>query len=312
MEALIAGACALAGTSGMCFGVLAARARAAGKARRRLRTSMSPGDGAEFATCESGGLVAWELRMLQQESRRLRSERLLRVLRSPPWSLGLGSAPALLDRAGLDDSASRDGLLALRAMLALAGLALGLLAGSVFSAELALVLGVLGAALGFGSVVWALKREAVTRNANMERNLSQMIEVVVLGLQSGLSFERSFALYPRYFDTGLAHAMERASGQWGMGLSTREEALRKLEASYDSVLLSRVVGSMVRSLRFGTSIVDSLEASAIEAREIHRARMEERVAKVAVKMMLPVGALILPAMLLLVLGPVLLELIEGF
>jgi tight adherence protein C len=69
---------------------------------------------------------------------------------------------------------------------------------------------------------------------------------------------------------------------------------------------------MVRSLRFGTSIAESLEASAAEARETHKARMEERVAKVAVKMMLPVGGLILPAMLLLVLGPVLLELMEGF
>ena len=69
---------------------------------------------------------------------------------------------------------------------------------------------------------------------------------------------------------------------------------------------------MVRSLRFGTSTADSLEAAAVEAREVHRSRMEEKVAKVAVKMMLPVGTLILPAMLLLVLGPVMLELMQGF
>lgn len=41
------------------------------------------------------------------------------------------------------------------------------------------------------------------------------------------------------------------------------------------------------------------------------ARLEERVAKAPVKMMMPTGALILPAMLLLVLGPVLLELANG-
>jgi tight adherence protein C len=97
-----------------------------------------------------------------------------------------------------------------------------------------------------------------------------------------------------------------------MGLSTREDSLRAMEAEYASPLLSRVVDSMVRSLRFGTPMSESLEAAAIEARETHRARMEERVAKVAVKMMLPVGALILPAMLLLVMGPVLLELMDGF
>lgn len=68
---------------------------------------------------------------------------------------------------------------------------------------------------------------------------------------------------------------------------------------------------MVRSLRFGSSLAGSLEAAAAEARAEHRARLEERVAKAPVKMMMPTGALILPAMLLLVLGPVLLELANG-
>ena len=106
--------------------------------------------------------------------------------------------------------------------------------------------------------------------------------------------------------------MLRVTRQWDAGLASREDALRLLEAEYDSPLLARVVGSMVRSLRFGTSTADSLEAAAVEAREVHRSRMEEKVAKVAVKMMLPVGTLILPAMLLLVLGPVMLELMQGF
>ena len=74
----------------------------------------------------------------------------------------------------------------------------------------------------------------------------------------------------------------------------------------------RDVESAVRSLRFGSSLAEGLEASAAEARAAHRAHVEERVAKAPVKMMVPTGALILPAMLLLVLGPVLLELMEGF
>ena len=44
---------------------------------------------------------------------------------------------------------------------------------------------------------------------------------------------------------------------------------------------------------------------------LKQAQVEERVAKAPVKMMIPTGTLILPAMLLLVLGPVLLELMEG-
>ena len=50
----------------------------------------------------------------------------------------------------------------------------------------------------------------------------------------------------------------------------------------------------------------------MEARQSHKAYVEEKVMKAPVKMMLPVGTLILPSMLILVLGPVLLDLAQGF
>ena len=78
------------------------------------------------------------------------------------------------------------------------------------------------------------------------------------------------------------------------------------------VRFARVVENVVRSLRFGSSLAESLEAAAAEARTQFRSRKQEQVAKASVKMMVPTGALMLPAMLLLVLGPVLLELMEGF
>ena len=64
----------------------------------------------------------------------------------------------------------------------------------------------------------------------------------------------------------------------------------------------------VRSLRFGTSLAEAFESQAGEARAVRKARREEQVAKAPVKMLVPVGTLILPAMLVLVLGPVMIEL----
>ncbi len=139
-----------------------------------------------------------------------------------------------------------------------------------------------------------------------------MLEVVALGLRSGLSFDRSLELYSGHFDTLLSRACASAQRQWALGLVTREQALRELAATFDSPLFSRVVESMVRSLRFGSSLAESLETAAGDARQQFRSRKQEQVAKASVKMMVPTGALMLPAMLLLVLGPVLLELMEGF
>jgi hypothetical protein len=83
-----------------------------------------------------------------------------------------------------------------------------------------------------------------------------------------------------------------------------EEAERQLK--------EETVEGIIRSLRFGTSLSSDLSEQAASARASRRAKLEERVAKAPVKMLLPVGALILPAMLMLVLGPILLELMNGF
>ena len=132
------------------------------------------------------------------------------------------------------------------------------------------------------------------------------------GLRSGLTFDRSFELYGSHFDNGFARSCARAHRSWSIGIVTREDALRELASSYECEQLSRIVDSIVRSLRFGSALTELLEEAAAQSRANYRTALEERVAKAPVKMMLPTGTLILPAMLLLVLGPILLELAGGF
>ena len=58
-------------------------------------------------------------------------------------------------------------------------------------------------------------------------------------------------------------------------------------------------------------MAENLSLLAVEARAIRKGKLEERVAKAPVKMMLTVATLILPAMLMLVMGPIMLDLMEG-
>lgn len=215
-------------------------------------------------------------------------------------------------RAGLADVVSAHGLVDASAQMGAIGALLGALAGSIASTELAVLAGIAGAGTGATACLRGIRRLEQAREAALDRSLSEMLEVMALGLRSGLSFDRSFALYADSFASTLAQECGAAQRRWQLGLSSREDALRSLADSYASPLLRRVVEGMVRSLRFGSGLADLLESSATEARAERRARIEERVAKAPVKMMVPTGTLILPAMLLLVLGPVLLELVEGF
>ena len=177
---------------------------------------------------------------------------------------------------------------------------------------MAVFLGGAAALAGASAPVWALSRERQARASALSRELPEMLEVMALGMRSGLTFDRSFLLYPEYFDTPFATACAAAADRWSFGLATREEALTELTAGYDSPLFARTISGMLQSIRRGTSLVQDLELAAEESRKQFRAAKEEAVAKAPVKMMLPIGTLILPAMLLFVLGPVLLELIGGF
>ena len=213
--------------------------------------------------------------------------------------------------AGCGDEISVSGFCEAQLRLAAMGIVPGVLIGSFLSSELAALLGVAGAVAGYLLLPRAVRQLKRDRGICADRHLSEMLEVVALGLRSGMTFDRAFALYGAFFDNEFAQECARAYRKWSLGLSTREEALHHLAASFDCTQLSRVIDTILRSLRFGSPVTELLEEAAAQSRATYQTELEERVAKAPVKMMLPTGALILPAMLLLVMGPVLLELING-
>ena len=228
------------------------------------------------------------------------------------WLLQSSALATMLKKAGLAGKVNVEGCGRVRRNLALGCALGGLGVGVLFSEMLAAILCVVGFVAGYQALHAALKQEIERRASSVEHELSQLIEVLVLGLRSGLSFDRSLEFYCQYFSGGLSHLCALLQTQWNHGLITREEGLRTLAESYDSSLLERIMESIIRALRFGTSLAETLSNAGAEIRATRKTKLEERVAKAPVKMLIPIGTLILPAMLILILGPVLLELISGF
>ena len=215
-------------------------------------------------------------------------------------------------KAALADAVSPAGACAARAVFTVGATIFGFAVGLTLSLELAGILAVAGALAGWRSLPRAVGSARKERADEAERGLPHMLDVLAMGVRSGLSFDRSMQLYAQYFDTPLSRSCETARQQWVTGFLTREKALCALAASYDSELVSRVIGMMVRSLKLGSSLADDLAAAAEDARSAYAACRKESVAKAPVKMMVSTGVFMLPAMLLLVLGPILLELMGGF
>ena len=305
--ALMGIACAAAFAAGVLGMGLAGSWRAAARrraARARALDEALPLEGA-------GGLERGVIRLAMRLGHPGRGAPPRAPARTPRRGRQESSSADLVKRAGLEGRVDEDGVRAARLRLAGMGAAAGAVVGAVISLEMGLLLAAVAAAAGLYAPTWALRRLERERALELERSLPEMLEVVALGLRSGLSFDRSFQLYSMHFPSSFARSCASAQKSWSLGLRTRDEALRELAQSYRSDQLERTAERIVRSLRFGSALAPDLEAAAAEARARRRSQVEERVAKAPVKMMVPTGALILPAMLILILGPILLELMQG-
>ena len=234
------------------------------------------------------------------------------VLQASSVSLESGGFGSwLIERAGINRVLTGDGYACARIYFSVGGLLVGGLLGACFSSLLAAIGSIVGAIWGWGRLSRAIKEEARCRALSAEQQFSQMIEVIVLGLNSGMSFDKALLLYCDSFGGSLSEVAGSAQRQWAHSLIDRSEGLRQIARSYDSLLFDRFAENVIRSIRFGTSMAENLSLLAVEARSIRKGKLEERVAKAPVKMMLPVATLILPAMLMLVMGPIMLDLMEG-
>jgi tight adherence protein C len=138
-----------------------------------------------------------------------------------------------------------------------------------------------------------------------EAELPSLLDLVCLGLQAGLSFDAALELYCAKRKTALAERLAQALYAWRMGLCTRQEALRRLAQQLEAPSFAGFVDAVEEALLFGTPLAHTLERQADLLREEERLKTEERIEKIPVKMLIPLGCLVVPGMLLAILGPLL-------
>ena len=151
------------------------------------------------------------------------------------------------------------------------------------------------------------KREAERRSHRIEAELPRMLDILAMGMHAGLSFDAAFGLYVERFDTELARLCRERFEVWGRGLISRSDGLEQLAGKVDIPIFDRFCRTASRSLRHGIPMAPLIKEYANQARKEYRNKQQEQVLKAPVKMLLPTGALILPAMMMLVIGPIILD-----
>lgn len=135
--------------------------------------------------------------------------------------------------------------------------------------------------------------------------VSEMIDIIRLGLLAGLSFDAALELYCEGREGALSERMSQARLSWQTGLATREEALLQAARDLDVRALETFAMAVGQALELGAPLAETLQSQSKEIRAEHRADVERQIERAPVKLLIPTGTLILPALLLSILGPLL-------
>ena len=137
------------------------------------------------------------------------------------------------------------------------------------------------------------------------REMPEMIDILILGLSSGLSFDSALDLYCLRESGELSKELSNAHMTWKLGANTREEALNQMAARVGVPSLKSFATVVNEALTFGTPLAEILDRQASVLRDEQRSLLETEIEKIPIKMLIPLGTLIVPAMLLAILGPLL-------
>jgi tight adherence protein C len=160
----------------------------------------------------------------------------------------------------------------------------------------------------FGATV---RRRSEARLQGIDRELPELIDVLIATVEAGLGFAGSLQLVAGRFEGPLGSELRLALQEQRMGLSTNQ-ALRNILERSDTPAMRSFVRAVVQGETLGVSIGTMMRNLALEMRTRRRQAAQERVQKAPLKMLFPLIFLIFPSMFIVLLYPAAYELLKGF
>jgi tight adherence protein C len=134
------------------------------------------------------------------------------------------------------------------------------------------------------------------------RALPDALDMMTIGVEAGLAFESAMLRVGDRWDNDLTREFRRAVAEMRMGTS-RNEALQRMVERTGVQDLSTFVAVLIQSSQLGVSIAEVLHSQADQMRVKRRQRAEELARQAGIKMIFPLALCILPATMIVILGP---------
>jgi tight adherence protein C len=173
------------------------------------------------------------------------------------------------------------------------------------------VLGTIAAvALGWKLPTMIVDARARKRRDQIERTLPDLIDLLVVTLEAGLSFPQSLRLAATKIKDPLASEVRLTLQEQNMGL-TLVEALENFLARVNTPGVRMFARSIAQGETMGVSTGHIMRNLALEMRKRQRAYAEERAQKAPIKILFPILFLIMPSLFIVILLPVFIRISEA-
>ena len=192
------------------------------------------------------------------------------------------------------------------ALAAAGGLIAALLHASLFiMAAAALV----AAIVGFIAPSFVLDSAVKKRKAQIARRIPDLLDMVSTTVEAGTALNGALAVAVTRMQGPLSEEFRMTLSDIRIGMP-RADALTALARRVQQVDLTSVVTALVQTERLGGNVAHVLDELAEEARHRRMSRAEEAAAKLPVKMVIPMALFMLPALFVMIFGPVAAEMLN--
>jgi pilus assembly protein TadC len=180
--------------------------------------------------------------------------------------------------------------------------------------SLGMEIGALFGILGYIVPNSALRRLGIKRQMKIARELPAILDLMVVCLEAGLGLGESLRLVARESARHggvLGAELRIVAAEMGTG-ALLANCLHNMAERCGSGEVKNLVALIVQSDQMGTRLGPALRASGEQCAARRRARAEQKAQRSSVHMLVPLVVFILPAMLIVVLGPAFIQVLGLF
>ncbi len=165
----------------------------------------------------------------------------------------------------------------------------------------------------FGPAIW-LSARASERRDRIEKSFPNALDLIQISVESGLGFEAALARVADELSIAapdLCAEFKHAQQEIYAGRD-REMAYQSMAERLMIEEAHAFVNVVLQSYRFGTSLSQALLAYSSEMRQRRELAAQEKANKLPVYMSAVMAGLMMPALLIVTIGPVVLRYMQGF